>query len=185
MKRQFFRRAHVNHEFTSSRSRLASRAQAEAHFLARLQAGDLRAWEEFVATWSPALYTYFFYNTQSTEITQAILQETLCRCVHSVASVDGNRPLRALIYTIAYQRLVEHWAGYGANPPPQPLRLPQLFVALGHLPQRAKQALLLRYLVGLSLTEIAIILGHTHHGTRSLLAQARHHLHALLTDGGD
>jgi RNA polymerase sigma factor (sigma-70 family) len=49
----------------------------------------------------------------------------------------------------------------------------EVFEALAELPEQSQQALLLRYYVGLSVGEIAEVLGRSYKATESLLSRVR------------
>lgn len=161
----------------------------DALFLQRLQAGDQLAWSTLVEEWGPRLYNYLVYNTRCEEDAQDVLSETLMGLVQSIRSFDGNVTLATFIYSIAYRKVADYW-----RRSPQTVELPaslsvagpslagiELAEALDELPELAQQVLLLRYHVGLSVAEIADILGRSYKATESLLSRVRNQFqHAIV-----
>lgn len=150
-------------------------------FLQRLQEGDQEAWAALVEEWSPRLYNYLMYNTRSEEDAQDVLSETLLGLVQSIRTFDGNVTLTTFIYSIAYRKVADYWRrsketyelpGWLSTAGPTSMRI-ELVEALAELPEQAQQALLLRYHVGLSVAEIAEVLGRSYKATESLLSRVR------------
>jgi DNA-directed RNA polymerase specialized sigma24 family protein len=153
----------------------------DADFLQRLQAGDQLAWSTLVDEWSPRLYNYLLYNTRNQDDAQDVLSETMMGLVQSIRSFDGNVALSTFIYSIAYRKVADYW-----RRSQQTVELPaslsvagptiaglELAEALDELPELAQQVLLLRYHAGLSVAEIAEILGRSYKATESLLSRVR------------
>ena len=157
----------------------------DLEFLHRLQAGDAQAWEQLMDQWSPRLYTYMVYNTRSEDDAQDVLSETWLGLVQSIKKFDGNVNLSTFIYSIACRKVADYW-----RRSKQTVELPEwlsteapssigveLQEALDELPELAQQALLLRYHVGLSVAEIAEVLGRSYKATESLLSRVRQQFH--------
>lgn len=153
----------------------------DAAFLQKLQAGDQLAWSTLVEEWGPRLYNYLVYNTRSEDDAQDVLSETMMGLVQSIRTFDGNVTLATFIYSIAYRKVADYW-----RRSQQTVELPaslsvagpsltriELAEALDELPELAQQVLLLRYHVGLSVAEIAEILGRSYKATESLLSRVR------------
>jgi RNA polymerase sigma-70 factor (ECF subfamily) len=134
-----------------------------------------------VEEWGPRLYNYLVYNTCNEDDTQDVLSETMMGLVQSIRSFDGNVTLATFIYSIAYRKVADYW-----RRSQQTVELPaslsvagpglariELAEALDELPELAQQVLLLRYHVGLSVAEIAEILGRSYKATESLLSRVR------------
>lgn len=158
--------------------------QATPHdlaFLHKLQSGDETAWSTLVDEWSPRLYNYLVYNTRNADDAQDVLSETLMGLVQSIGTFDGNVSLATFIYSIAYRKVADYWRRSQQTVElseslsvggPNSMRI-ELAEALEELPELAQQVLLLRYHVGLSVAEIAEILGRSYKATESLLSRVR------------
>ena len=153
----------------------------DAKFLQRLKDGDSEAWEALIDEWSPRLYNYLMYNTRNEDDAQDVLSETLLGLVQSIRTFDGNVTLNTFIYAIAYRKVADYWRRsretyelplWLSTAGPTSSRL-ELYEALSELPEQAQQALLLRYYVGLSVAEIADVLGRSYKATESLLSRVR------------
>jgi len=150
-------------------------------YLERLQAGDNRAWEKFMAEWNPRLYSYVSYNLRGADEVQDILSETWLGVLQGICNFDGNVALSTFLYSIAYRKIADYWRSkqvtaelpeWLSTAGPNDTRI-ELYEALAQLPQEAQQVLLLRYHVGLSVTEIAEVLGRSYKATESLLSRVR------------
>lgn len=153
--------------------------------LQRLKEGDEAAWATLVDEWSPRLYNYLTYNTRNEDDAQDVLSETLLGLVQSIRTFDGNVALSTFIYSIAYRKVADYWRRsretyelplWISTAGPTSMRL-ELAEALAELPEQAQQALLLRYHVGLSVAEIAEVLGRSYKATESLLSRVRRQFH--------
>jgi RNA polymerase sigma factor (sigma-70 family) len=154
-------------------------------FLKRLQEGDQEAWSLLVDEWSPRLYNYLVYNTRNPEDAQDVLSDTLMGLVQSIRAFDGNVTLVTFIYSIAYRKVADYWRRSKQEDElpaslsvagPSSMRI-ELAEALEELPEQAQQILLLRYHVGLSVAEIAEVLGRSYKATESLLGRVRRQFH--------
>lgn len=125
------------------------------------------------------------YNTRTVEDAQDVLSDTLLGLVQSIKNFDGNVNLSTFIYSIAYRKVADYWRRSKqtyelpmwistAGPSSMGIELQE---ALAELPEQAQQALLLRYHVGLSVAEIAEVLGRSYKGTESLLSRVRRQFH--------
>jgi RNA polymerase sigma-70 factor (ECF subfamily) len=147
----------------------------------RLQAGDPRAWEQFVAEWSPRLYSYLLASLRRADEAQTVLNTTMLAIVHAIRRFDGRVTLSVFVYTIAYRQLADYRRLRSSTQRPSRLNLArssqpsdEVGDALLGLPEQAQQVLLLRYQVGLSVAEIAQVLGRSSQATAALLNQVRH-----------
>ena len=153
-----------------------------ATYLRSLQAGDTAVWEQFIGEWSPRLYNYVKYSLRSVEDTEDVLSETWLAIVQAIANFDGNVNLSTFVYSIARHKIADYWRGRQVTfelPEWLPMAGPNdtgiaFYEVLATLPESARQALMLRYHVGLSVTEIAEVLGRSYKATESLLSRVRH-----------
>lgn len=157
----------------------------DKEFLLRLQNGDAQAWEQLMDEWSPKLYNYMCYNTRTAEDAQDVLSDTWLGLVQSIKNFDGNVNLSTFMYSIAYRKVADYWRRskqtyelplHISTAGPNSMGI-ELQEALAELPEQAQQALLLRYHVGLSVAEIAEVLGRSYKATESLLSRVRRQFH--------
>ena len=172
-------------EYESSDDPSNSVQQRDQEFLYRLQEGDPVAWEQFMDKWNPKLYNYMLYNTRTEEDAQDVLSDTLLGIVQSIKNFDGNVNLSTFIYSIAYRKVADYYRrskqtyelpAFLTTAGPSSMGV-ELQEALAKLPEQPQQALLLRYHVGLSVAEIAEVLGRSYKGTESLLSRVRRQFH--------
>jgi len=162
-----------------------NRSPQEREFLLRLQSGDQEAWEQLMDEWSTKLYNYMLYNTRTEEDAKDVLSDTLLGVVQSIKNFDGNANLSTFIYSIAYRKVADYWRRskqtvelpvWLSTAGPSSLSI-ELQEALAELPEQAQHALLLRYYAGLSVAEIAEVLGRSYKATESLLSRVRQQFH--------
>lgn len=150
-------------------------------YLRRLQIGDDAAWETFVAEWSPYLYNYVRASLRGADGAEDILGEILLGVVEGIRNFDGNAALSTFVYSIAYRKVADHWRGRRITTElPEELSTTDstlsldIYETLAELPEDGRQALILRYYMGLSVSEVATVLDRSYKGTESLLSRARH-----------
>ena len=165
-------------------------ASVDDHYLYQLKQGNEKAWIELLREWQGPLYQYLCYALPDTEQAQQALSETMDAVIRSIPQYNGSVSLSAFFYSLATQRVSfyyrkrksrrksrQHSGANGVNSGG--------FKAILHtLPQRYRQALLLRYHLGLSVTEVAHILGQSPHDTESLLAQGSRQLQDAMGSAG-
>jgi RNA polymerase sigma-70 factor, ECF subfamily len=150
-------------------------------FLRRLQDGDEAAWNQFMDEWNRRLYSYVKYNLRGADETEDVLSEIFVAVVQAIRTFDGKVTLATFIYSIAYRKVADYWRRLRVT---QELTEEMAIVtpnhtsvevceALAELPELSQQALLLRYHVGLSVSEIAEVLGRSYKATESLLSRVR------------
>ena len=155
-------------------------AIGQAHYLQPLQAGDPQAWEHFVTEWSPRLYRYLHANLRHAEQATQALSATLLAVVHAIRRFDGRMTLAAFVYALAYRQVVASARRQGQAHRPLWLRpagprpaSEEVDETLRTLPEAVQQILLLHYTAGLSVAEIAQVLGRSPQATAALLNQGR------------
>lgn len=166
---------------------------AEAVLLHRLQEGEEAAWVQMTHEYSPRLYAYLRRNLPNSADAEDALSETLLAAVRSLRSFDGRVSLSAFLYSLAYRKMADFWRRRQDTAPlfetvvsregsaAQKAEFEEL---LDSLPEISRQVLLLRYQVGLSVSEIAEVIERSYKGTESLLSRARSQLRAAL-DGAE
>ena len=175
------------------------------HLLSRLKKGDEQAWILLLREWQEPLYQYFSYALPDPTLAGEALGATLESIIRSIPHYDGSVPLTVFFYSLAAQRVSMYYRkrkgakrrnpmtakvdGHKTNAPkagngkingrPDSFR-----TILDLVPQRQRQALLLRYHLGLSVAEIADILGQSAAETEQVLAQGSRQLHDALGSAG-
>jgi RNA polymerase sigma-70 factor (ECF subfamily) len=133
------------------------------------------------------------YNLPSVVDVDAILGETMTAIVESIMHFDGSISLRTFVYSIAAHKVADFYrhrqytgqlaiskttqpvlfgTEAGARTAPN-LHAESFYEILSQLPDQSRQAMLLRYRIGLSVDEIALILGQSYNATCSLLRQGQ------------
>jgi RNA polymerase sigma-70 factor (ECF subfamily) len=164
---------------------------ADLLLLRRLQAGNEAAWVQLTHDYSPRLYAYLRHNLPSAVDAEDALGETLLAAVRALPSFDGRVSLAAFLYSLAYRKMADFWRRRHATAPllenvvadKRDMASDEHAVfeeALDALPEASRQVLLLRYQVGLSVTEIAEVIDRSYKGTESLLSRARSQLREVL-----
>jgi RNA polymerase sigma-70 factor (ECF subfamily) len=160
--------------------------------LERLQVGDNDAWEGLILESQNRLYTYLLYNVPSSEDAQDLLSEIYMAALRSITSLDRSGALMRWLFAIARRKVADYWRrSQPVSELPDTLEYISNGIslefreALALLPEQARQALLLRYREGLSVDEVAHILGRSYKATESLLSRGRILLKAALEDKGE
>lgn len=159
--------------------------------LAALQAGNDAAWGELVRDYSPRLFAYLRRNLPSAVDAEDALGETLLAAVRAIPHFDGRVSLAAFLYALAYRKMADFWRRrHDTAPLHETLAVREPGIdggeraefeqVLDSLPQESRQVLLLRYEVGLSVTEVAEVIDRSYKGAESLLSRARSQLRAAL-----
>jgi RNA polymerase sigma-70 factor (ECF subfamily) len=166
----------------------ANPGRTDPDILSRLQAGDEQAWADFLAEWQQPLYRYLTYSLQDPDHAADVLSETLVAFVQAVQNFDGRVALSTFLYRIAANKRADFWrqrrqvSSLDQDLPtagPSLLRL-EMEEALLALSGPTRDAILLRYHVGLSVTEVADVLGRSYKATESLLSRGRRQLRIAL-----
>ena len=158
--------------------------------LRKLQTGDELAWAELTREYSPRLYAYLRHNLPSAADAEDALSETLLAAVRALPGFDGRVSLSAFLYSLAYRKMADFWRrrhdtaplleSVAATSTHSAADNAEFEELLDMLPEISRQVLLLRYQVGLSVSEIAEVIDRSYKGTESLLSRARTQLRAAL-----
>lgn len=162
--------------------------KTDAEFLRQLQQGEESAWQQLLDEWQEPLYRYLCYNLPSAEVAQDVLGETFVALVQAIKRFDGNVAISTFIYSIASRKSADFYRRRR-----QTLELPDTLTVpgpsldslefrevLAQLSPQYREALLFKYEVGLSVGEIAQIIGRSYKATESLLSRGRRELLAAL-----
>jgi len=148
----------------------------------------------------PQVYGYVLSRCRSVAAAEDITAEVFMAAVDGLERQAAPVPTVAWLVGIARHKLVDHWrrtereqrnlaatAGGAIDDPwPEVIHVDAVHAVLGQVsgPQRA--ALVLRYLDGLPVTEVAKCVGRSVHATEMLLVRARSALRRLyLEEYGD
>lgn len=169
----------------------AANSGTDSAFLHRLQTGDNAAWTDLTREYSPRLYAYLRRNLPSAVDAEDALGETLLAAVRAMRSFDGRVSLSAFLYALAYRKMADFWRRRHATAPLLETvaaadtgmdggERDEFETALNSLPEEMRQVLLMRYQVGLSVTEVAEVIDRSYKGAESLLSRARSQLRGAL-----
>jgi RNA polymerase sigma-70 factor (ECF subfamily) len=143
---------------------------------------------------APIVYGYLYARVGGNEpVAEDLLQETLLEAVRSAGSFRGNAALSTWLCAIARRRLARHYERERRNEAARTgLRLAlapdpdlegdimedrdEVVRALGRIPPTYRQVLVLKYLDGLSVEEIASEMRRSRIQVQSLLQRARDRL---------
>lgn len=160
-------------------------------FLRKLQSGDEEAWVQLTREYGPRLYAYLRRNLPSAADAEDALSETLLAAVRALLNFDGRVSLSAFLYSLAYRKMVDFWrrrhetaplleSVAASNEHGASGEYAEFEELLDMLPELSRQVLLLRYQVGLSVSEIAEVIDRSYKGTESLLSRARSQLRTAM-----
>ena len=183
----------VSNDPTPPAAQPAAVAAESGHaLLPRLQAGEQAAWAELVAEQSPRLFRYLRHNLPTAADAEDALSETFMAAVRALPSFDGGVSLTTFLYSLAYRKVADFWRKR-SDTVELSESLPAKVVddvssefmdALDSLPEQMRQVLLLRYHVGLSVSEVAEVIDRSYKGAESLLSRARVQLREALQRAG-
>ncbi len=148
------------------------------HCVHAAMAGDTAAWAELYASCYPALFRQLRYLTGDDALAEELAQETFARAMASAKRYDPRRPFAGWIYGIGLNVARKHWRKKsGASKAHASLQLVasvqrtadgsphdghvqrersrMLYDLLQTLPERWREAFILREVEGLSLEEAA------------------------------
>ena len=167
----------------------------EKKFVGHLCAGQPEAWVQLVERWSPHLYSYITYNVGNETETRRLMHVILSEVIHTVIANRKIKSLTILIFSIAYRHILH----YRWEHPLDVLLMPQSVrqtsstmekdVCLGvnisggnfthrfqKISPETQQLLLLRYVCGVTLTELALIVGQSEEMLSHTLYRAKLYL---------
>jgi RNA polymerase sigma-70 factor (ECF subfamily) len=160
-----------------SKQKPASDTQAEASLIARAQEGDGSAVSKLYQQHAPGIYGYIASRVGDPAIAEDLTSEVFLRALEGLPQFEVRGvPLSAWLYRIAHDRVVDHFRRQ-ARRPTMPLKeelLPiqagideqvearlwteQLGEAIKGLTAEQHQVILLRFVAGFKLREIAYVM---------------------------
>jgi RNA polymerase sigma-70 factor (ECF subfamily) len=177
----------------------AAREDDEVALLAAAADGHPKAVATLLDDIAPIVYGFIFARVGGASVADDLLQETLLEALRGKHTFRGESALSTWLCAIARRRIARHWeaerrdelARSGLSLVPD---LPSddhgavdnreaVLAALGHLPVVHRQVLVLKYLDGCSVAEIAAAVGKSNVQVQSLLQRARDGLRRELADG--
>lgn len=164
-----------------------SSRRRDAKFVGQLCSGEARAWSQLVEHWSPHLYSYVSYNVATEADARLLLHAILSEVIQTLIGAWATDNLTTLIFSIAYKHLLRYrrqnpdlWSPRG--------RLVQNAGEVGNDQQsnflqrlrqftpEMQQILLLRYLCGVTVPELAQIVGQSEELLTKVLYRTRFHV---------
>jgi RNA polymerase sigma-70 factor (ECF subfamily) len=165
------------------------------------QAGDERAFDTIVRTQYNALYAHALKRLMQHEAAEDAVQDTMLRAYRALPNLDGDLALRAWLHRILtnvchdegnrrrrQQGIVEKVGALPEEHAPDPVddtvlleTVQVMSNALKELPEAYREALVLRYVDGLSFREVGEATGVTEENARARVHRGRQALHKILT----
>src|SRR4051812_35670969 len=165
------------------------------------QAGDERAFDTIVRTQYNALYAHALRRLNQHEAAEDAVQDTMLRAYRALPNLDGDLALRAWLHRILtnvchdegnrrrrQQGLVEKVAALPEELAEDPVdeavlhdTVRVMSEALKELPESYREALVLRYVDGLSFREVAEASGISEENARARVQRGRLALHKVLS----
>lgn len=160
--------------FSSARSHRSAflRGRAETKFVARLCSGQPTAWAQLIDRWSPNLYSYLYYNIPDEAEVRTLMHLILSEMIQTVIGAAPINNLSVLIFSIAHRRVLHYRRQQEAAMPQERHRTERIpagqpgtadttnsnfFYRFRQFSPETQQILLLRYVCGVSLLELAQI----------------------------
>ena len=159
--------------------------------MAAYQGGDVAAFKELVSRHERPLWCFLRRFVGDGTLAEDLLQDTFLRVVRSSPDWKGEAKFTTWLYTIAHNRLIDHWrhkelavapydedeapAGAGSDPARQAQgreQLRHLEAAIAALPHAQREAFLLHEEAGLTAGEIAAATGSDPEAVKSRLRYA-------------
>jgi RNA polymerase sigma-70 factor (ECF subfamily) len=165
------------------------------------QAGDERAFDTIVRTQYNALYAHALRRLSQHEAAEDAVQDTMLRAYRALPNLDGDLALRAWLHRILtnvchdegnrrrrQQGLVEKVAALPEELASDPVdeavlhdTVRVMSEALNDLPESYREALVLRYVDGLSFREVAEATGISEENARARVQRGKSALHKIMS----
>ena len=177
---------------------------SDEDLMLRYAGGDLDAFQQLYERHRGGLYRYFLRQSNRS-VAEELFQDVWTRVIQSRKRYRPKAAFKTWLYTLAHNRLVDHWRREGARPVeplaadddcpemtapdmnPGPQRLvdlreciEQLLQLVSGLPDVQRQTFLLRHEAGMSLAEIAAAMSTGAETAKSRLRYAMDRLRAAI-----
>lgn len=172
---------------------------SDGALLVRFRAGETRAFDELYQRHRGALYRYYLRQAPRSAADD-LFQETWLRVIKGTATYEPNAPFAAFLFRIAHNVLIDYYRRSGRAPElvadgaleltdeqPQPSEAyaaaqtrARFIAALEALPAAQREAFLLHQEAGLTLEQIAGVVGSNFETVKSRLRYAAARLRAQL-----
>ena len=159
--------------------------ERERQRVASAQSGDQRAWRELFDEYYPRLYSFMRVRVNDDATAEDLAAEAFVDAFRGLPRFRWrNRPFGAWLFKVARNRLRMHYRALSSRGVPVAIEADQVASArdetltvdvrdaLERLPVKQREAIELRYLVGLSGAEAAAAMGMSHGAFRQLLHRA-------------
>ena len=179
---------------------------ADEELMLAYRAGDARAFEALYARHKGALFRFVLRSVRERPQAEELYQEIWMRAIESRGRYEARAKFSTWLYTIAHNRIVDHWRKRGlqvvaldgedaaAEPAAGPSYDPQRIAeakqglarfarALESLPQAQREAFLLHEEAGMTVAEIAHATGAGEDAAKSRLRYALAKLKEAVSDG--
>ena len=177
-------------------------AEREQLPVAEARAGQPEAWDALFRRYQLPLYAYVFELVRAEQPSLDIVQETFIAAARHLTSLRDDDRFGSWLFGIAHQKCVQHWRKSGREQPldtesaealpgadddPSELLIreeqeAEFMQALNQLPPQQRLALLLHFVEGFSLEEIARIASVSVGTVKSRLHYGKRALRELLED---
>ncbi len=177
-------------------------AEREQLPVADARAGDAEAWRTLFRRYRLPLYAYAFELLHDEQVSLDIVQETFINAFRHLTTLRDDEKFGSWLFGIAHQKCVQHWRRQGRETELREGLLPETEAStpgpleallreeqeaefmrlLEKLPWPQRSALLLHFIEGFSLEEIARITGTQLGTVKSRLHYAKHALRKLLEE---
>ena len=164
----------------------------EHKLLKQVNQGESRAFEEFYGLYVKKIYRFIYYRINSKQDAHDLTSETFCRAWQSAAQGSKIENLKAFIYRIAHNLIVDFYAQKQKAPLELneelketlpdggsldknidvDLDLEQVKRAIKKLPSNYQEILIMRFLDELSISEISQVLGKSKNNIYVLIHRA-------------
>lgn len=158
------------------------------------QSGSAQALDQLLKLWYPKLLRYAAGQTRGRDAAKDVVQETLLSVARRIRHLDDPAAFPKWLYRILERRIADHLraeirhrrddsiTGETDTRTAQVGPRTSLEDALGSLAEDSYRVVHLRYLIGLSIKEIASLIGVPEGTVKSRLHSARAQLRHLLTE---
>lgn len=159
----------------------------EIESIRQLSAGESTAWAQLIDRWGPYIYNYLLYNAVGEAEAPKLMQEIFSEVIQVFATALRVANLAILIFAITYHHVLHYRQQHrefkfrkqlpsGASDPGDDLQASNFFHAFQQFAPEVQQILLLHYLYGISLGEVAQIVGQSETALAKTLYHAKLYL---------